>query len=171
MRITRVSIIISAAAFGLALAAIPQQAAAHDEPVVGSLFGAGIGAAIGGPPGAAVGAIIGGAIGSHVAHETDHGAHAHPHRRARVEHRHYGERVEHRHYRERVAYVPAIRANGNGSTHVHCPPEKKAYYKPKVVHRDDRTRVAYQPTPKMKKVCRYVPVKRVNAAAEYRSAG
>ena len=154
------------AAAGLALAAIPQQAAAHDEPVVGSLIGAGIGAAIAGPPGAAAGAIIGGAFGSHVAHETDHGAHAHPHRRASIERRHY--------YRESVAYAPARYGNGNGSTHVHCEPEKKAYYKPKVVHRDDRTRVAYKPVakPKMKKVCRYVPVRKTNAAAAaYRSAG
>lgn len=158
--------LLAIAAAGLALAAIPQQAAAHDEPVVGSLIGAGIGAAIAGPPGAAAGAIIGGAFGSHVAHETDHGAHAHPHRRASVERRHY--------YRESVAYAPARYANGsgNGSTHVHCAPEKKAYYKPKVVHRDDRTRVAYQPAkPKMKKVCRYVPVKQNKAAASYRSAG
>jgi hypothetical protein len=155
------------AAAGFALAAIPQQAAAHDEPVVGSLIGAGIGAAIAGPPGAAAGAIIGGAFGSHVAHETDHGAHAHPHRRAYI---------ERRHYRESVAYAPVRYANGNGngSTYVQCEPERKVYYKPKVVHRDDRTRVAYQPAkPKMKKVCRYVPVKATNSAAAsaYRSAG
>lgn len=155
------------AAAGLALAASPQQAAAHDEPVVGSLIGAGIGAAIAGPPGAAAGAIIGGAFGAHVAHETDHGTHAHPHRRASIE-RH--------HYRESVAYVPARYAdgNGNGAAPVYCEPERKVYYKPKVVHRDDRTRVAYQPAkPKMKKVCRYVPVKATNSAAapSYRSAG
>ena len=138
------------AAAGLALAAIPQQAAAHDEPVVGSLIGAGIGAAIAGPPGAAAGAIIGGAFGSHVAHETDHGGHAHPHRRASIERRRY--------YRESVAYVPARYGNGNGSTRVHCEPDSKDY-KPKIVHRDDRKRVAYQPgKPKMKKVCRYVRV-------------
>lgn len=165
MPVKRLSIIIAASAFGLALVAIPQPAAAHDEPVVGSLIGAGIGAAIAGPPGAAAGAIIGGAFGAHVAHETDHGTHAHPHRRAYI---------ERRHYREPVAYAPVRYANGNGSTHVHCEPEKKAYYKPKVVHRDDRTRVAYKPVakPKMKKVCRYVPVRKTNAAAAaYRSAG
>jgi len=152
------------AATGLALAAIPQPAAAHDEPVVGSLIGAGIGAAIAGPPGAAAGAIIGGAFGSHVAHETDHGAHAHPHRRASI---------ERRHYRESVAYAPARYANGNGSTRAHCEPQRKAYYKPRVVHRDDRTRVASRTVakPKMKKVCRYVPVKRNTAATSYRSAG
>lgn len=143
------------AAAGLALAAIPQQAAAHDEPVVGSLIGAGIGAAIAGPPGAAAGALIGGALGSHVAHETDHGAHTHPHPRRDAY-------IERRHYRESVAYAPArfANGNGNGATHVYCEPEKKAHYKPKVVHRDDRTRVAYAAPakPRMKKVCRYVPV-------------
>jgi hypothetical protein len=167
MPVKRLSIIVSAAAFDLALAAIPRPAAAHDEPVVGSLIGAGIGAAVAGPPGAAAGAIIGGAFGSHVAHETDHGTHAHPHRRAYI---------ERRHYRESVAYAPARYANGNGngSTRVHCEPQAKADYKPRVVHRDDRTRVASKAVakPKMKKVCRYVPVRKTNsAAAAYRSAG
>jgi hypothetical protein len=166
MPVKRLSIIIAASAFGLALAAVPQKAAAHDEPVVGSLIGAGIGAVIAGPPGAAAGAILGGALGSHVAHETDHGAHAHPHRRASIERRHY--------YRESVAYAPVRYANGNGSTRVHCEPGMKAYYQPKIVHRDDRARVAYKPVakPKMKKVCRYVPVSKTNSAATaYRSAG
>jgi hypothetical protein len=157
------------AAAGLALAASPQQAAAHDEPVVGSLIGAGIGAAIAGPPGAAAGAIIGGAFGAHVAHETDHGTHAHPHPHRRAY-------IERHHYCEPVAYAPARYANGNGNgaTPAYCEPEKKVYYKPKVVHRDDRTRVAYTAPakPKMKKVCRYVPVKATNsAAASHRSAG
>ena len=119
--------------------------------------------ALGQCPGDAAAAVLGGAFGSHVAHETDHGAHAHPHRRAYI---------ERRHYREPVVYVPARYANGNGSTRVHCETKRKAYYKPKVVHRDDRTRVAYQPAkPKMKKVCRYLPVKQNTAASSYRSAG
>lgn len=167
MHLRRVSILIPATAFGIALAAVPQRAGAHDEPVVGSLIGAGIGAAVAGPPGAAAGAIIGGAFGSHVAHETDHGTHAHPHRHAYI---------ERRHDREPVAYVQPRHANGdgNGSAYAQCEPPRKAYYKPKIVHRDDRTRVSYQGAkPKMKKVCRYVPVKATHSAAasSRRSAG
>lgn len=66
-----------------------------------------------------------------------------------------------------------VNGKGDGSMPVHCEPAGKVHYKPKVVHRDDRTRVAYDGAkPKMKKVCRYVPVKATNsAAAAYRSAG
>ena len=60
---------------GAVLLAFAGTAAAHDEPVIGSLAGAGIGAAIAGPPGAAVGAVIGAIAGSTYAHETDHHHH------------------------------------------------------------------------------------------------
>lgn len=44
MPVKRLSIIAAAAAFGLALVAMPRTTAAHDEPVGGSLIGAGVGA-------------------------------------------------------------------------------------------------------------------------------
>ncbi len=135
------------------LAALPKPAAAHDEPVVGSLIGAGIGAAIGGPPGAAVGAVIGAGIGSHAAHETDHGTHA------QRRHRHYS-----RAYIEERRYVAPARYNGNGTsgytrTTVHCEPDR-AHYRPRIVHRDDRAKVVktVATQQKYRKVCRYVPV-------------
>lgn len=157
---------ILAAATGAALMLLPLQAAAHDEPVAGSLIGAAIGAVIGGPAGAAAGAVLGAGIGSHVAHESDHG------KQARVEHRHYS-----RAYIERrpVRYVaPVAYADGNGGTYtsrevastVYCPPET-VRYREKVVYRDKPTRVVHAPAPrpKMKKVCRYVPVKATTTAA------
>lgn len=155
--------ILLAAAAAAALAFLPRQAPAHDEPVAGSLIGAGVGAIVGGPAGAAVGAVLGAGIGSHVAHESDHGRHV------RAEHRHYS-----RAHIERPAvryYAPARHANGNGSarvravtrvTTVHCEPEP-AHAPPTVVYRDKDTRVVHVPAPKpkakVKKVCRYVPVK------------
>jgi hypothetical protein len=130
----------------LFLAAFVQNARAHDEPVKGSLIGAGIGAAVGGPPGAAVGAVIGAAIGSHVAHESDHGAAAHAHA-----HRH-AVRREVRHYeREPVAYARPARhayANGDGAA---CEAKSRVVYveKPRSVA---RTKVT-------KRVCRDVVVR------------
>jgi hypothetical protein len=134
-----------AAATGLCLAAFSNQASAHDEPVIGTLAGAGIGAAVAGPPGAAVGAVIGAIIGATEAHESDHGANGH-------HHRHYG--------RARIAPVRYY-SNGNGSTKVYCEPAR-GYYRPTVVHVDDRARVVRTRTvtkTKMKKVCRYEPIK------------
>lgn len=139
-----------AAATGLCLAAFSNQASAHDEPVIGTLAGAGIGAAIAGPPGAAVGAVIGAIIGATEAHESDHGANGHRHL-----HSHHG---HHSHSRiEPVRYY----SNGNGSTKAYCEPAR-GYYRPTVVHVEDRARVVRTKTvtkTKMKKVCRYEPVR------------
>jgi len=160
---------IGAIVAGASCAALALPAAAHDEPVVGVLGGAGAGALIAGPPGAVAGAIIGAIAGAAIAHDTDHGHHARHH------HRHYGaapvyrERVRyaepgHIAYRERVRYVETTRYAGNGSTTYHCEPE--ATYRPKVVHREDRvvTRTVAA-KPKMKKVCRYVPVRNTTSAS------
>lgn len=164
------TVLVATAIVGLAIATFAGKASAHDEPVAGSLIGAGIGAAIAGPPGAAVGAFIGAAIGSNIAHETDHGRHA------RRDHRHYSrahvDRVRSERavyiaparyvepvpsavprtrpvsdmltFSEHARYVPAARYNGNGSS-THCEPQqpvKKVSAKPK-----------------LKKVCRYVAAK------------
>lgn len=143
--------LVIAIAAGLCMAGFTQQAAAHDEPVVGSLVGAGIGAAVAGPPGAAVGAVIGAAIGSHVAHESDHGNGRHYSRTRVIE-------------RREVRYVAPARyayyGNGNGGTVVaDCPPQP-VYYRANVVHRDDRVKkVSYAAPvakPKVKKVCKWV---------------
>jgi hypothetical protein len=136
---------------GLVLALFTTSAAAHDEPVIGTLAGAGIGAAVAGPPGAAVGAVLGAIIGATTAHETDHGPNGHGHR-------HHG-RVR---YKERVAY----HGNGNGHSHVNgaadarCEPER-AYYRPVRVRVEERPVTVRTVTTqtKMKKVCRYQPVK------------
>jgi hypothetical protein len=149
----------------LLMAAFAQSARAHDEPVVGSLVGAGIGAAIAGPPGAAVGAVIGAALGSHTAHESDHGAHA------KARHRHGHARHEPR-YLAPARYAQPARVahygNGNGGNAevlTRCEPEP---YAPRIVHRDDRPRVLpiapVAQKPKMRKVCKYVPVRDVVAS-------
>src|SRR5688500_5722311 len=160
-------VIASAAVF---MADFAQQARAHDEPVVGSLVGAGIGPAIAGPPGAAVGAVIGAAIASHEAHKTDHN-HARNHRHP----------VVHSHVRERTYASPAPYAqpakvayangsgNGNGGSYVvervvRCEPDPA--YRPRIVHLDDRPRVlpiAPVQQPKMKKVCKFVPARQASA--------
>ena len=143
-----------AAASGLALAIFAGNATAHDEPVMGSLIGAGIGAAIAGPPGAAVGAVIGAGIGSTIAHDTDHGRH--PHRGDRHYSRVHVERttavapVRYVAVSEPARYVPAVRyaSNGNGNGHGssnYCEPHKPL------------KKVAAKP--KVKKVCRYVAVR------------
>jgi outer membrane lipoprotein SlyB len=111
-----------------AVASLPALSSAHDEPVIGTLAGAGIGAAVAGPPGAAVGAVIGAIIGATEAHESDHGANAHPHR-------HYG-----------GARFEPVRYS-NGSTQVYCEPARGVV----------RTKVVTKT--KMKKVCRYEPVR------------
>jgi hypothetical protein len=139
-----------AAAGGLAIAMCAGNAAAHDEPVKGSLIGAGIGAAIAGPPGAAVGAVIGAGIGSTIAHETDHGRRAHRgerhYSRAYIERPNAAAPVRYVAVSENARYVPAARhaANGNGSS-AHCEPHKPLR---KVVEK-----------PRVKKVCRYVAVR------------
>lgn len=145
-----------AATGGLALAMCAANAAAHDEPVKGSLIGAGIGAAIAGPPGAAVGAVIGAGIGSTIAHETDHGRHARRdarhYSRAHIERSSAVAPVRYVAASEHARYVPAARfagngygtANGNGSS-VYCEPKKPL------------KKVAAKP--KVRKVCRYVAVR------------
>lgn len=147
---------VAAAALGLAGFAAP--ALAHDEPVVGSLAGAGIGAIAAGPVGAAIGALIGAGIGSHVAHESDHGDGRHRHARY------------HRH-----THVAPARYSGNGiPVVVQCDPER-GYYRPTVTYIEEARpvvvrKVRYEderPVPakrvvtrtKMKKVCRYEPVR------------
>ena len=140
----------------LFVAAFAENARAHDEPVVGSLVGAGIGAAIGGPPGAAVGAVIGAAFGSHAAHETDHGhAHhaRHAHRRHVVQRR---EVVAQPLYIEEVRYArPAQVAYTNGNGHYHATGQGQCVKRVarKVVEK-----------PKMRTVCRTVPVNQVVAS-------
>ena len=127
---------------GSFLFAFAGTAAAHDEPVIGTLAGAGIGAAVAGPPGAAVGAVVGAIIGSTVAHETDHDPkHRHPH-----------------------AHVAPVRyhgnGNGNGGAVAYCD-SKEGYYKPTVVRVEERpVKVrTVSHTTKMRKVCRYEPVR------------
>jgi len=143
------------ATLALFMAAFVEQARAHDEPVTGSLVGAGIGAAIAGPPGAAVGAVIGAALGSHVAHESDHGRHAHAHRHARyvgrVRHEHVGHVHHERGYARPVRYASA---NGNGGY-------SEANCEPRVVYRDAPAArpVKVVERTKMKRVCKVVPVK------------
>jgi hypothetical protein len=130
-------------------------AAAHDEPVIGTLAGAGIGAAIAGPPGAAVGAVIGAVAGATVAHDNDHDP----------KHRHH----HHSRYQERShAHVAPVRYNGNGAT-AYCEP-KEGYYRPTVVRVEERpVKVrTVSTTTKMKRVCRYEPV-RVTKVIERRS--
>lgn len=136
--------IVAIAGAALFMAAFAQNAHAHDEPVVGSLVGAGLGAVVAGPPGAAVGAIIGAAVGSHEAHQSDHGRHAHRHVRR-----------ESRHARP-VAYArpaeyarPARYANGNGYSQAACPPARVVH-----VEKPRKTTIT-----KMKRVCRMVPMK------------
>ena len=166
---SRKLIIALGALAAIGIAAYAPQASAHDEPVAGSLIGAGIGAAFGGPPGAAVGAIIGSAIGATIAHEADHNKHVRRvhHSRAHIqaprrepvgyddsrvhietprrERVVYVEPPPALRYTERARYVPAY--NGNGST-AHCDPERT---KPKAVKASTK--------PKVKKVCRYVAVR------------
>src|SRR5687768_1877891 len=132
---------------GLFLALFTTSAAAHDEPVIGTLAGAGIGAAVAGPPGAAVGAVLGAIIGATTAHETDHDP----------KHRHH-----HSRYHERShVHVAPVRYNGNGNGAVAYCDEKPGYYRPTVVRVEERpvkVRTVTTQT-KMKKVCRYQPVK------------
>ena len=123
-------------------------AAAHDEPVIGSLAGAGIGAAIAGPPGAAVGAVVGAIAGSTYAHETDHHHHD---RRGNG-----GYAWHHNH----VHFAPVgYRGNGKGAT-VYCEP-RNGYHKPTVVRVEERPVTVRTVTTKtqMRKVCRYEPVR------------
>ena len=132
---------------GSILLAFAGTAAAHDEPVIGTLAGAGIGAAIAGPPGAAVGAVVGAIAGATVAHDNDHDP----------KHRHHHSRYNgHSH-----AYIAPARydRNGNGAV-VYCDP-KPGYYKPTVLRVEERpVKVrTVTTTTKMKKVCRYEPVR------------
>ena len=108
-------------------------AAAHDEPVIGSLAGAGIGAAI---------------AGSTDAHETDH--HHHDRR---------GNGGYARHHNH-VHFAPVgYRGNGKGAT-VYCEP-RNGYHKPTVVRVEERPVTVRTVTTKtqMRKVCRYEPVR------------
>ena len=148
-----------ALAAGIGLAGFAAPASAHDEPVIGSLAGAGIGAIAGGPVGAAIGALLGAGIGSTVAHETDHG----------------DGRVGHRHARYRHTHVAPVRYAVDGAPMVaRCDPER-GYYRPTVTYVDESRPVAVRriryederPAPvrkvvtrtKMKKVCHYEPVR------------
>ena len=136
---------ITSIAAGLGLAALSLPAAAHDEPVVGVLGGAGAGALIAGPPGAVVGAIVGAIAGATVAHDNDHG-----HRHGR--HVHAGMPAK------RVHYVETEPVRVNGATYYHCEPNK-VYYRERVATREAHPKaVKVAAKPKMKKVCRYVPV-------------
>ena len=145
-----------AAAAGLGGLAMPLQASAHDEPVVGVLAGAGIGAAIGNAPGAVVGAIIGAIGGATYAHRTDHPhSHPHPHRTG----------IATPPVRQPVVYAEPARYAANGSEVYYCEP-KSAHHAPKVVYREPRpktTKVAA--SPQMKKVCRYEPVRKTVTAS------
>jgi len=147
-----------AAATGLCLAAFSNQASAHDEPVIGTLAGAGIGAAVAGPPGAAVGAVIGAIIGATEAHESDHGPNGH--------HRHYGRARTTERVRNYASGNGHGHAHVNGGTVVRCEPER-TYYRPTMVHADGQSRVVRTKTvTKMKRVCHDVPVKtRVTVAS------
>ena len=144
---TRKQVLLAAAALCAATFTVP--ASAHDEPVVGTLAGAGIGAAIGGPPGAAVGAVLGAIMGATVAHDTDH----------EPGHRHHHSRYE-RHSRD---YIAPVRYNGNGHGAVAYCDEKPGYYRPTVVRVEERARPVrvktVTTTTKMRKVCRYQPVR------------
>ena len=122
-------------------------AAAHDEPVIGTLAGAGIGAAIAGPPGAAVGAVVGAIAGATVAHESDHDP----------KHRHHHGRYDGRPH----AYVAPARYSGNGNGSVVYCDAKPGYHKPTVVRVEERPVKVRTVTTKtqMKKVCRYEPVR------------
>ena len=139
----------------LFLAAFAQNARAHDEPVMGSLVGAGIGAAIGGPPGAAVGAVIGAAVGSHAAHQGDHGRRAHrPVRHGRRDEA----RAQPVGYARPAEYARPARSavyKGNGNSWTNCPAHKRIAY----VEKPRPAAVT-----KVKRVCRYVPVREVVAA-------
>ena len=131
---------------GTFLVAFAGIAQAHDEPVIGTLAGAGIGAAIAGPPGAAVGAVVGAIAGATIAHESDHDPkHRHDHGRYSGHSR---------------AYIAPARYDGNGNGAVaQCDP-KPGYYKPTVVREERPVRVkTVTTTTKMKKVCRYEPVR------------
>ena len=150
---------ITSIAAGLGLAALSLPAAAHDEPVVGVLGGAGAGALIAGPPGAVAGAIIGAIAGAAVAHDNDHG-----HRHAR--HVHAGIPVKRVRYVEadhglparRVQYVETEHVRANGATYYNCEPNK-VYYRERAVTREAHPKaVKVAAKPKLKKVCRYVPV-------------
>lgn len=131
---------------GAFLALFTTSAAAHDEPVIGTLAGAGIGAAIAGPPGAAVGAVVGAIAGATVAHDTDHDP----------KHRHHHHS---RHHERSHVHVAPVRYDGNGAV-AHCDP-KAGYYRPTVVRVEERpVKVrTVTTTTKMKKVCRYEPVR------------
>lgn len=147
----RKRILIVAAAAGIGLAASSMQAAAHDEPVVGVLGGAGAGALVAGPPGAVAGAIIGAIAGATVAHDNDHGRRAHRHRHSHVYYREHREPVVYREtvaYREPVYYRTPVVNGSNGSTSYYCEPNKG--YRVKTV--------AVAAKPKYRKVCRYVRV-------------
>lgn len=133
---------------GAVLLAFAGTAAAHDEPVIGSLAGAGIGAAIAGPPGAAVGAVIGAIAGSTYAHETDH----HHHER--------GGNGGHARHHDHVHVAPVkYRGSGDGAI-AHCE-QRRGYYRPtvvRVVERPVKVRTVTTKT-QMRKVCRYEPVR------------
>ncbi|HET9576746.1 MAG TPA: DUF456 domain-containing protein [Usitatibacter sp.] len=148
---------ITVAVGGLALAAFPTDASAHDEPVVGTLAGAGIGAVVAGPPGAAVGAVLGAIIGATVAHESDHGRHAR--REARYVEYSRAE-IRPRYGRDEYAsYTPYARATPACET-------APARYRTTVVYREDAARRVGTAAerPKYRKVCRYVKADRVSSA-------
>jgi hypothetical protein len=130
----------------LVLAGFAGAAAAHDEPVIGTLAGAGIGAAIAGPPGAAVGAVVGAIAGATVAHDNDHDP----------KHRHHHHS---RHHERTHAYIAPARYQGNGDGLAYC--DSRPGYRPVVVRVEERpVKVkTVTTTTKMKKVCRYEPVR------------
>jgi len=146
---------LKAILLGSVLVAFAGTAAAHDEPVIGTLAGAGIGAAIAGPPGAAVGAVIGAIAGATVAHDNDHDP----------KHRHHRHG---RHHERSHAHVAPVRYSGHGAT-AYCE-QKEGYYKPTVVRVEERpVKVrTVSTTTKMKRVCRYEPV-RVTKVTERRA--
>ena len=109
----RQTLVLSLAATSCGIA-LSMPAAAHDEPVIGVVGGAGAGALIAGAPGAVVGAVIGGIAGATVAHDSDHGrrAHRHPHRHRVAAAPQYCEPgpAYYRPAAQRVTYVRAVDA-------------------------------------------------------------
>ena len=93
--------------------------------------------------------MIGAIAGATVAHENDHDP-KHPHR-------HHGRNEGHSH-----AYVAPVRYRGNGNADAvaYCDP-RAGYYRPTVVRVEEwpvKVRTV-KTTTKMKKVCRYEPVR------------
>ena len=162
-------LLIVTAAAGLCAAAIPTQASAHDEPVIGVLGGAAVGAAIGGPPGAVAGAIIGAMGGATVAHNSDHGhRHGHHHYYPKTSQVTYVEPAPVAYYADepRVRYVEKVRYVQPVAS---CEPQV-VYYRPaSATH--GAAPVKKAATTKVKKVCRYEKVKVHTASAARRPIG